>query len=110
MRKGSDEEGRDLVCKYRIAAKCQRKRIQLTWCTDVGQSFARFCLEAELFLYEAATVVSATTLYFRWGLTNSAAVWELSDACDMLLVRGFADAVVDCKSAMAKVGGARCAQ
>lgn len=33
--------------------------------------------------------------------TYSAAVWELSDACDMLFVRGFAvDAAVDCESAM----------
>jgi hypothetical protein len=32
--------------------------------------------------------------------TYSAAVCELSDACDMLLARGFADAVVDCESAM----------
>jgi hypothetical protein len=30
----------------------------------------------------------------------SAAVCELSDACDMLLARGFDDVVVDCKSAM----------
>lgn len=30
----------------------------------------------------------------------SAAVCELSDACDMLLVRGFEDIAVDCDSAM----------
>ena len=32
--------------------------------------------------------------------TYSAAVCELSDACDMLLVRGFLDMVVDWESAM----------
>jgi hypothetical protein len=30
----------------------------------------------------------------------SAAVCELSEACDILLVRGFEDMVVDCESAM----------
>jgi hypothetical protein len=32
--------------------------------------------------------------------TYSAAVCELSDACDMLLVRGLDDPMVDCDSAM----------
>lgn len=40
-------------------------------------------------------------------LTYSAAVWELSDICDMLLVRSFADAAVDCEPAMIELQYAR---
>ena len=39
------------------------------------------------------------------GCSYSAAVWELSDIWDMLLVRGFAEVVVDCESAMVAIPG-----
>jgi hypothetical protein len=51
-------------------------------------------------------------MYTRGLDTYSAAVCELSDACDMLPVRGFDDPIIDCVSAMVAAGirnqGFRC--
>ena len=74
--------------------------------TDVRKSFACFCFEVKLFLDKPVAEISVTKSLRFMGCSYSAAVWELSDIWDMLLVRGFAEVVVDCESAMVAIPGA----
>lgn len=67
--------------------------------TYVWESLACFCLQVKLLFDETVDIVSPYTPS-NSGTTYSAAVCELSDACDILLVRGLDDMVVDCESAM----------
>jgi hypothetical protein len=74
--------------------------------TDVRKSLACFCFEVKLFLDESIAKLSATESLRVLGCSYSAAVWELSDIWDILLVRGFAEVVVDFESAMVAIPGA----
>lgn len=70
--------------------------------TDIWESFAGFGFETKLFLDEAVIVKSDTAFVaLKRVVAYSAAVCELSDACDMLLERGFDDMVVDWESVIA---------
>lgn len=67
----------------------------------VWERLACFCLEAELLFDEAMRFSSGAVSTKLFCETYSAAVWELSDACDVLVERGLEDMLDDCESAMA---------
>jgi len=57
--------------------------------TDVWESLTCFGFQAELFFDEPIPLRQHVLIQSSSSITYSAAVCELSDACEMLLARGF---------------------
>ena len=73
----------------RIASRCQKAGRAGWQKTDVWQSFASFGFEAQLLLDETVCLINIRRYRVGSDDTHSAAVCELSDACDTEFERGF---------------------